>query len=284
MIKTLALIMGVCVLAAGACGKSGATASGTGGSSGAGGVQTGAAGSSSAGAAGTIAAAGTDGVAGTTGAAGTVASAAGNGGSAGPGGLGGSAPLVPAFAEAARDFAATYVSWGRVDDEWRWAPALCRIPLPGVARVSESNDPATHGQKLYSVFAKLRAAYPEGPQTGQVVVKQSWRTEEVTDADAGYAPTQWRPADGGSATTDDHFYPYAKGEDGGVFHATEFAGLYIMWKVDPATPDTDEGWVYATILPSGEVTAAGRVSSCMGCHEEATHERLFGVPTGAFGI
>jgi hypothetical protein len=32
------------------------------------------------------------------------------------------------------------------------------------------------------------------------------------------------------------------------------------------------------------VTSAGRVSSCMGCHEVATHERLFGVPTGTYGL
>ena len=64
-----------------------------------------------------------------------------------------------------------------------------------------------------------------------------------------------------------------------MFHATELAGLYIMFKLDPSTPDSDEGWVYATVTPDGRVTSAGRVASCMGCHEpSATHERLFGVP------
>ena len=52
-----------------------------------------------------------------------------------------------------------------------------------------------------------------------------------------------------------------------------------MFRLDAATPDTDEGWVYATVSPAGQVTAAGRVASCMGCHEtSATHERLYGVP------
>jgi hypothetical protein len=52
-----------------------------------------------------------------------------------------------------------------------------------------------------------------------------------------------------------------------------------MFRLDPATPETDEGWVYATVSPQGQVTSAGRVASCMGCHEtSATHERLFGVP------
>jgi hypothetical protein len=187
--------------------------------------------------------------------------------------------LVPAFAETARQIADTYLSWGRVDDELRWAPSLCRLPMPGVPRPSQSSDSSTHGQKLYSVFAKNRMAYPAGPQTGQVVVKQSWLAEQV---DGGrYDPTHYHP-DGGWSTAD-HYYPYALG-DGGVFRPGDFAGLYIMWRVDPPTPDTDEGWVYATILPSGEVTSAGRVSSCMGCHEVATHERLFGVPTGSYGL
>jgi hypothetical protein len=55
-----------------------------------------------------------------------------------------------------------------------------------------------------------------------------------------------------------------------------------MYRLPDTTPDTDEGWVYATITAAGEVTAAGRVASCMGCHEVATHERLFGVPLSPF--
>jgi len=52
-----------------------------------------------------------------------------------------------------------------------------------------------------------------------------------------------------------------------------------MFRLDPSTPDTDAGWVYATVTAAGQVTAAGRVASCMGCHEtSATHERLYGVP------
>jgi hypothetical protein len=56
-----------------------------------------------------------------------------------------------------------------------------------------------------------------------------------------------------------------------------------MFKLDRATPDTDDGWVYATILPDGRVTAAGLVGSCQRCHEDAAHDRLFGVPKGASG-
>ena len=50
-----------------------------------------------------------------------------------------------------------------------------------------------------------------------------------------------------------------------------------MVKLDPATPGTDEGWVYGTVSPDGKaVGAAGRVASCMKCHAEAKSDRLFG--------
>jgi hypothetical protein len=139
-----------------------------------------------------------------------------------------------------------------------------------LARPSESNDATTHGQKLYSVFAKHHREYPDGPQTDQVVVKQSWTAELVPGATFDPSHAQF-PSD-----ASDHFYGYVQG-DGGVYRAAEPAGLYIMYKLPPTTPDTDEGWVYATLTAAGEVTAAGRVASCMACHEVATHERLFGV-------
>src|SRR5262249_34967864 len=82
--------------------------------------------------------------------------------------------------EAARD----YQSYGRIDDEMRWAPYLCRMPMPGIAHVSASKDTDTHGRKLYSLFAKNRKEYVSLPglktlSVGQVLVKQSWVPEEV---------------------------------------------------------------------------------------------------------
>jgi hypothetical protein len=189
------------------------------------------------------------------------------------GGGGGSGEVIGTFKTQALAIANTYTAWGRVDDELRWAPTLCRLPYPGIARPSESNDPNTHGQKLYSVFARNHAEYPDGPHTDQVVVKESWTAELVTEADGGFRPESYQ----GTPDASDNFYPYAK-NDGGVYRAAAPAGLYIMFKLDAATPDTDDGWVYATITAAGDLTSAGRVSSCMGCHVAATHERLFGVP------
>jgi len=57
------------------------------------------------------------------------------------------------------EIAQTYEAFGRVDDEARWAPYYCRRPNPATARFSASRETTTHGQKLYSLFAKDRPAY-----------------------------------------------------------------------------------------------------------------------------
>ena len=125
------------------------------------------------------------------------------------------------------------------------------------------------------MFAKNHDAYPNGPHDGQVVVKQSWIPELVPDADAALPPDPLHEA------TRHQRRPLLS-----VTRRATAASIaparrpaFIMFRLDPATPDTDEGWVYATVSPAGQVTAAGRVACCMGCHEtSATHERLYGVP------
>jgi len=63
-----------------------------------------------------------------------------------------------------------------------------------------------------------------------------------------------------------------------AYRIGEPRGLFVMLKKDPATPDTDEGWVYGTVSADGKtVTSSGRVESCMGCHREASRDRLFGM-------
>ena len=50
-----------------------------------------------------------------------------------------------------------------------------------------------------------------------------------------------------------------------------------MMKLDPKTPGADDGWVYGTVSADGKtVTSAGRVASCMKCHETRP-TRLFGL-------
>ena len=187
-------------------------------------------------------------------------------------------PFHKELLQAAKD----YKAWGRVDDDPRWAPFDCRMPDPALARFSASKDADTHGQKLYSLFAKDRTAYVKlrGDRpvaVGQVVVKESWVPEETAEVRPGEIDpakvTRTKGTPGG-----DRFYPYATRGDK-VFKASKPAGLFVMMKLDPKTPGTDVGWVYGTISADGKtVTAAGKVESCMKCHRDAKHDRLFGLP------
>jgi len=184
--------------------------------------------------------------------------------------------------------AAEYKSWGRVDDDLRWAPTRCvGVPKPGRAYASASDEDRTHGKKLYSLFARERddyVAHTQGQtvEVGQVIVKQSWLPEEITDPKE--KPDKrpeafWKNAlrKSRDQSVADHFYPYVWKDDK-VFKASKQADLFVMLKLDPDTPNTDEGWVYATVTPDGKkVTSAGKLESCIKCHREATSDRLFGL-------
>jgi hypothetical protein len=67
--------------------------------------------------------------------------------------------------------------------------------------------------------------------------------------------------------------------DGQRLEVGEQAELFVMAKVgEHDMPGTDAGWIYGTLTADGKtVTSAGLVQRCMGCHEAATHERLFGL-------
>jgi hypothetical protein len=74
--------------------------------------------------------------------------------------------------------ARTYASWGRVDDEVRLAPGLCRAPIEPPLRTSTSRDETTHGRKQYYLFARNREAYLHARDVdqpeGQIVIKESF--------------------------------------------------------------------------------------------------------------
>ncbi|MCW8132825.1 MAG: cytochrome P460 family protein [Planctomycetota bacterium] len=207
----------------------------------------------------------------------------------------------PAPAEAAKDLnderfhdlllavAKAYKDYGRVDDEARWAPTLCRAPFPGTIRESASKDEGTHGRKLYYLYAfdaksyiksargdwfrdsnpnlKL-PAYQEKP-AAQAIIKEAWVPKEATAEDLAQEVKRKRPfgeperlLKKGEKT----FLPAAQGP------------LFLMVKLDEKTEGTDAGWVYGTLTPDGKrVTSAGKVQSCMTCHENAGAGRLFGL-------
>lgn len=195
------------------------------------------------------------------------------------------------FHAALLEIASAYQEWDRLNETSRWAPTLCWTPPAIGAEVSTSKDKDTHGQKLYFLFAKDPGAYlalgvPK-PQTSlfppapdlktrraeQVIVKESWLPKEV---EAGQAAEVVKDATRRGRVTG--YLPYAR-KDGKVYHASERAALFVMLKLDAKTPGTDEGWVYGTLAPDGKsVTSAGKIPSCMECHQSAPHGRLFGIP------
>lgn len=172
-----------------------------------------------------------------------------------------------------QEIAAHYTDWGRVDDQMRWAPTLCAMPQPARARISASGDESTHGRKLYTLYAKDPVAYgapksfmaaPEHPglaDVAQVVVKEAFRPVETTNNPGMGLGGELLPAE----------------HDGKRWLPGERMGLYVVFKPNKPVAETDAGWVYGTISADGKtVTSAGKVASCMGCHVDAKHERLFG--------
>ena len=181
--------------------------------------------------------------------------------------------------------AKAYRDWPRVSDQANWAPTMCRIPPAAGAQRSDSADADTHGRKLYFLFAKDAASYrglwdferqTKAEQTaalqalqGQVVVKQSWQSVEV---DRASVPVLQPRTLGGR----EHPEEYAFDGDR-AFRTGQHADRFVMLKLDPKTPDTDQGWVYGTLTPDGSrVTASGRLQTCMDCHVDAPRDRLFG--------
>lgn len=150
---------------------------------------------------------------------------------------------------------------------------------PTAMSVSSSSDSTTHGKKLFRLYFKASLSWDEALQrgcspVGQVVVKEAWVPEEVKDDGK---PLAW-VRDGNPIPEESRWMlPYAR-RNGKLYHAKEKAGLFIMHKMDPKTPGTDDGWIYGTVTPDGKtVTAAGRIESCMACHQNAPNDRLFGI-------
>jgi len=178
--------------------------------------------------------------------------------------------------ERMQEVAAEYKDYGRVDDLARWAPEDCRMPPPPLARVSAAEEESPHGRKLYTVFARSHASYPEGPHLQQIVVKEAWKPERVTDPEFHYDPGA--VTRGAVSTEGKEFYPYAIGPQGTVYRATKPAGLFIMISVRKDSKDGANGWVYGTVDVEGVVTEYGKIASCIKCHSQAPYDGLFGLP------
>lgn len=165
----------------------------------------------------------------------------------------------PAFHKALLQAASEYKTYGQVDDNFQFAPALCAAPsmLPQKQpKISSSTDASTHGQKIYYLYAKNKLAYMRlrDPNTPQTIVKESWTPKKTISS-------------------------------GGVQQLSpdQINALFIMVKLEGTPSGTDNGWVYGTVTADGHtVTSSGKVQSCMGCHQDAPHGRLFGIKKESF--
>lgn len=177
--------------------------------------------------------------------------------------------------EIARD----YKGWEIADATLRLAPTLCRAPLPQdynvPVRVSASDDDDTHGRKLYYLFTSHAPLYRDLPASGAApvgfsIVKESWEAATPPPEDEAKPDLK----------TDAKGRRYLQHTQQGAqrYHVGEKHALFVMYKLDPSTPNTDRGWVYGTVTADGQaVTSAGRVGSCMSCHAAAPHGGLFGL-------
>lgn len=170
----------------------------------------------------------------------------------------------PRLLEIARE----YSKYKRPDAAIRWAPELCSVPpaqLNGGLRVSGAKEGTPHAKKLYHLFVKDLPSYAKmskqkAAPVGQVIVKEAFAPVPL-DRDA--IPPRTRVAWAGGK-------PFAKGKK---------KALFVMFKAPVGSPDSDRGWVYGTVSADGkQVTSAGRVESCMGCHVNAPHDRQYGLP------
>jgi hypothetical protein len=182
----------------------------------------------------------------------------------------------PTFGDRLRAIARVYERYGRIEARARWAPMPC-APSTGWNRPagelhwSGVGDETAHGRKLYYLFASFRSHY-----LGEV----SRDDEKVVIAPIGQTVVKeaWKPAVVEGHFDDRDALPPDHARDGDrVYRTGAKVGLYIMTKLDPKTPGTDEGWLYGIVAEDGAtVIESGRIERCMSCHKNAQPDRLFG--------
>jgi hypothetical protein len=166
-------------------------------------------------------------------------------------------------------------SFSRADGTW-WSLLGCLAPPPVPVRFSDAPAESDHGRKLYTLkiydfeayardtkipTEKQAAAKVRGPLdipgVSQAIVKESFEvTRDPAERHVMFVDTVTK--------------------DGVTFYAREPRDLFVMFRPADGRLETDAGWLYGTVDPNGAVTSAGRVASCMGCHANAPHGRLFG--------
>ena len=178
----------------------------------------------------------------------------------------------PEFHDVLIAAAEDYLRFGMVNSIAKPAPADCMPAGPDSPQpfMSQSEHEASHGKKLYFLFAKEIGHYvnPEGDPApvGQVVVKEAWTSSPSNPA----ARNLVNHASGNRVN------PRAVVGDQ-TLEIGQRQNFFVMAKLAKNTPKTDQGWVYGIVeADTKKVLASGKVASCMSCHVEAANDRLFG--------
>lgn len=199
------------------------------------------------------------------------------------------ANIDPKWVARVSEIAREYQKLDKVTDELRISPELCRAwPLPFGPQASMSGDAATHGRKMHHLYTSEGWAYWFRVMNTSEALTREWPIDQtpIGKAAAGTVVVKeaFQPIDGvlRTATRSElKIDPQSKANEPKYLPVTtgSFDGLFIMFKVEPGTPGTDEGWVYATVgQDRTTITSAGAVASCIDCHRDSTCDRLLGPP------
>ena len=198
-------------------------------------------------------------------------------------------PLWEAIAlDAAREYSTQYGQVSRIG----WIPTDCRAPLAGESPLKRDKShngllPENHEGlgKIGLLFAKNAENYLQDPKgagasVGQTIVKRAYEAVPINPEAAEHEDVDMLV--GPRAAAD------AIGEHirESMYTPGDLTGVCVMHRLDPETPGTDHGWIYATLSRPGlvervtdepwKVTAVGRIDSCVACHRGTGPNRLFG--------
>lgn len=169
--------------------------------------------------------------------------------------------------------AGEYQQYELADSEYHHTLTYCEPYVTGRSipyqayQMSRSHQMTLMGNKLYRLWVKNMAAYPDHNDpnaygltqpAGQVVVKESWAWDTVYVSD-GPAPQGIQL---GAGT---YLVP------------TERRLLFIMYKTASREYKTDKGWVYGIYdIPGRKVLEGGVITSCHSCHKRE-QDFVFGI-------
>ena len=204
-----------------------------------------------------------------------------------------------------------YRKW-EVIGRTQWAPTDCVLPMTESPHWSASDDPLTHGSKIYDLYVKHASAYVVGvvPEfwgiddndrvqpVGQVIVKEAWKpalasswnqqavkSAEGTEELVAPAPRFGREWALWHSAPDHVVRDTIEDEHGQQFIKGGQDDFFIMVKLDPQTPRTDDGWVYAVLAADGlRLKAEGMIESCIACHRKSPNDRMIGLKPAALPL